>query len=444
MLSAFFSAPTDVKTILSPARAGLIPVPEAERAIGIETYASTGAPCGAFAKSSEEDFRVEELIPKLEITSEDRPDYYPLYRVEKRSIDTLHMEKSLSEALKSRLSYGGMKDKRAVAVQYVTPTSTKSLRPTQVVRERFTAQLVGFTPRPLSRGMIKGNRFTVVLRGCCAEMPTRLEEVFALASVRRLPNFFGFQRFGAKEVGTHLLGRALVRQEFEEAVSLMLLRPRTTDDEETRTARSAMADGKYAEGANVLPAHQDVERMVARHLSSKPEDWIGALRAVPMKLRRLYVQAYQSFLFNRTLSLALTKELDISRYESGDNWSEASEDGLATSPVHGVREHAPPSAVPMVQLVGYAYRNYGSRFDSCLEEVMMQERVSAKEFYVKQMQEVSAEGGFRRPHLAVGDVSYSCAGDRADLSFTLARGQYATILLREVMKSTDSVVAGLA
>jgi tRNA pseudouridine13 synthase len=410
----------------------------------METYASTGEPCRASVKSSEEDFRVEEFILKLETTSEDLPGYYPLYRVEKRSIDTLHMERSLGEALKSRLSYGGMKDKRAVAVQYVTPTSTKCLRPARVVREKFTAQLVGFVPRPLSRGMVRGNRFMIVLRGCCPDMAARIEEVFALARSRRLPNFFGFQRFGSRQVGTHLVGRALVRQEFKEAISLMLLRPRATDDEATHAARVAMAEGRYAEGAKALPVHQDIERMVARRLSSEPEDWIGALRVVPIKLRRLYVQAYQSFVFNRTLSLALRKGLDISRYEPGDNWSEASEDGLVTSPVHGVREQAPPSAVPMVQLAGFAYRNYGSRFDSCLEEVMTQERVSAKEFYVKQMQEVSAEGGFRRSHLAVVDDSHNCAGDRADLSFTLAKGQYATVLLREVMKPADPVMSGLA
>jgi tRNA pseudouridine13 synthase len=422
----------------------LTAVPEAERTIGIEAYASKGAPCKASAKSSEEDFRVEELIPKLEIASEDCPNCYPLYRVEKRSIDTLHMERSLSEALRSRLSCGGLKDKRAVAIQYVTPTSTKSLRPARVIRERFTAQLVGFIPRPLSSGMVRGNHFTIVLRGCCADMPARVEEVFTLARSRRLPSFFGFQRFGAREAGTHLIGRALVRQEFKEAVSLMLLKPRTTDDEETHAARRAMADGRYAEGAKMLPPYLDVERMVARRLSSEPEDWIGALKAVPMKLRRLYVQAYQSFLFNRTMSLALAKGFDISKYESGDNWSEVSEDGLATSRVCGVRERAPPSAIAMVQLAGFAYRNYGSRFDSCLEEVMAQERVSAKEFYVKQMQEVSAEGGFRRPHLAVGDASYAYADGRADLSFTLASGQYATVLLREVMKPADPVMAGLA
>ena len=421
-------------------------MPEAERAIGIEVYASTGAPCRAVAKSSEEDFKVEEFIPKLEISSEDSPGSYPIYRVEKRSIDTLHMERSLGDALRSRLSYAGMKDKRAVAVQYVTPTSTKSLRPTRVEREKFTAELVGFVARPISRGMVKGNRFKVVLRACCADIANRVEEVMTLARLRLLPNFFGFQRFGAREAGTHLIGKAIVQRDFKQAVSLMLLTPRTTDDKVSEEARNTMASGNYKEGGKMLPSHQDVEKMVARRLSAEPENWTGALRAAPMTVRRLYVQAYQSFIFNRTLSLALERGLDISEFEEGDNWSEVSEDGLVISRVRGVRDAIPSNStpVPMVQLAGYAYRNYGSRFDSCVEEVMAQERVSAKEFYVKEMQEVSAEGGFRRPHLAVWDASYARSGERADLTFTLARGQYATVLLREVIKPGDSAAAGLA
>lgn len=420
-------------------------VPEEDRAIGIETYASAGAPCAALVKSSDEDFRVEEFILGLEILNEDRPDRYPIYRVEKRSIDTPHMERALGGVLKSRLSYGGMKDNRAVAVQYVTPTTTKSLRPARVVRGRFTAELLGFVSKPLSRGMVQGNHFTIVVRECCADFADRLEETIALGQSRHLPNFFGFQRFGTREGGTHLIGKALVQQDFEYAVSLILLTPRRTDDEATRDARSTMSAGKYKEGARMLPPCQDVERMVALRLSSEPGDWTRALRAVPIEVRRLYVQAYQSFIFNRTLSLALESGLDISRYDAGDNWSEVSGDGLVTSRVRGVKDEVPSQAspVPMMQLLGYAYRNYGSRFDSCLEAVMTQERVSAKEFYVKQMQEVSAEGGFRRPHMAIYNPTYACSGERADLSFTLARGQYATVLLREVIKPNDPAAAGI-
>ena len=60
------------------------------------------------------------------------------------------------------------------------------------------------------------------------------------------------------------------------------------------------------------------------------------------------------------------------------------------------------------------------------------------------MQELSAEGGFRRPHLAVADPTWTVEGSTATLAFTLGRGQYATVLLREVLKPEDPVSAGLA
>lgn len=419
-------------------------VPEADRAVGMWAYATRGPPCRALAKASAEDFRVEEVAPDLQLAKEWRPGTFPLYRVEKRSIDTLHMERSLADALKSRVSYGGMKDKRAVAVQYVTPTSTRSLRPEKVVRERFTAELVGFVPRPLSRGMVRGNRFTVVLKDCCTEVGSRVSEAFALATQCRMPNFYGFQRFGAREAGTHEIGRALVRQDFQEAVRTMLLRPRASDDEATVGAREAMEEGRFEEGASMLPPHQDMERAVARRLASAPGDWAEALRAVPLRVRRLYVQAYQSYLFNRTLSLALERGLDISVYSKGDNWGRPSGDGLSVAKVGGVRDPPPEPAVPMVQVVGYAYRNYGSRFDSCVEQVIREEGVAAREFYVKEMQEVSAEGGFRMAHMAVADANFECSGATAELRFTLGRGEYATVLLREIVKPADPAASGLA
>ncbi len=415
-----------------------------DKAVGIEAYASPGAPCTARAKSSEADFRVEESIADAGLTEEARPDYYPLYRVEKHAIDTMHMERALSDALKSRLSYGGLKDKRAVAVQYVTPTSTKSERPQRVVRERFSAQLVGFVPRPLSRSSVVGNRFEVVLRNCCQSIADRVSEVFALAEARRLPNFYGLQRFGSSGVVTHRIGRAIIRRKFREAVELILIEKRATDDEATHEAREAMAGGRFDEGSRLLPPGRDVEKMVARKLSLDPEDWVGALRAVPIKLRRLYTQAYQSFIFNRTLSNALMGGLDLSKLEVGDNWSAAPAGGLVLSEVHGAGEPAPEDAVPMVQFAGYSYRDYGSRFDGCANEAMKEEGVAARDFYVREMQEVSVEGGFRRPHLAVQDASFECSGERTVLKFVLGRGQYATVLLREVIKPSDPIQSGLA
>jgi len=421
----------------------LRPAPDAERMVGIEWYATEGEPCSGRAKAYPEDFVVLEQADIEGLVPEERAGYYPLYRVEKRSIDTLHMAEELSAALKSRVSYGGMKDKRARSVQYVTPTSLRSERPATVSRERFTADLVGYVPKPVTRAAVAGNRFEITLRGCCPAVAERIEEAVRLAGRRGLPNFYGLQRFGSSGAGTHRIGKALVKADFEGAVRLMLFAG-SPDDGRWRPAREAMAAGRFEEGASLLPPGKDAERRVARELGRHPGEWVKGLRAVPVKVRRLYVQAYQSFIFNRTLSSAVEKGEDLGAAHPGDNWAELSADGLATSLVRGVRDPLAPGAVPMVQIAGYAFRDYGSRFDACLGEVLAAEGVAPREFFVQEMQEVSSEGGFRRAHLAIGEPSWEVEGDTARLRFTLGRGQYATVLLREVIKPEDPEAAGLA
>ncbi len=418
--------------------------PDSDRAVGMEVYASDAPACGARLRTSPEDFRVEEALQELPISKDPLPGYVPLYRVEKRSIDTLHVERALASALKSRVAHAGMKDKRASAVQFMTPTSSRSERPPRVEDRNFTAVLVGYLPRPISRSMAVGNKFRIVLRNCCPEIGVRIALILQMAASLRLPNFFGLQRFGARDPLTHLVGRSLVRGEYEEALGLMLYQPRSLDDEMTREARRLMSEGRYDEGFRMLPQHQDIERMVAHHMARKPHDVIGGLRAAPITVRRLYTRAFQSYLLNRTLSLALRKGIDISTAESGDNWGQVSPEGLNLTKVHGVKEPMTEGAVPLVQLAGYACRDYGSRFDACLLEVMADEGVAPRDFFVRDMQEVSVEGGFRRPHLSVLGARSDVSGENAELDFTLPRGGYATVLLREIIKPSDPVASGFA
>jgi tRNA pseudouridine13 synthase len=416
--------------------------PEIDRAVGMEVYATAARPCRSVLRSRSGDFRVEEVLEEVELSGEPFPGCLPLYRVEKTSVDTLHMGRAMAEALRSRVSFAGMKDKRATTTQYLTPTSSKALRPVRVDRDGFSAVLVGYVERPLARRAASGNRFRIVLRECCSEIRACIEETYETGSALRLPNFFGLQRFGAGDALTHIVGKELVRRRFREALEVLLVQPRRGDGPEAAEARRLLADGNYEGGYRLLPNGQDVEKMAVRHLMRKPQDVVGAIRAIPIKLRRLYVNAFQSYLFNRTVSLALRKGLDISGTERGDNWAELSVDGLNMTKVHGVRERMTKGAAPVVQLAGFAYRNYGSRFDSLLEEVMREEEVSPREFYVEAMQEVSAEGGFRRPHLALKDAAYELADGVATMEFTLPRGGYATVLLREVVKPTDPVASG--
>jgi tRNA pseudouridine13 synthase len=410
----------------------LIEVPAVEAAVGILTYATTGERCIGRAKSSPDDFRVEERISLGEVAEEPVAGYFPIYRVEKRGIDTMHMAMEMSKELGGRVSYGGLKDSRASAVQYVTPTSLRSSTPGRVDGEKFRAELVGWVPRPLTRASVVGNRFEITLRGCCAEVGQRIEEAFGAARQRRVPNYFGLQRFGVSGAGTHLVGRAIVKGDYRTAVELLI--------------EEAALEGKRfhgGSGASALGRGKDVERAVAREAARHPGEWTRALRAVPVRLRRLYVQAYQSYIFNRSLSLALLAGEDISAYKKGDNWAEVSEGGLASSYPRSAKSSPEGDATPLIQFVGYAYRNYGSRFDAYVEEAMSGEGVTPGMFFIEDMQELSAEGGFRRPHIALAEESSGVTGQTATLAFTLARGQYATVILREVLKPEDPVASGL-
>lgn len=89
----------------------------------------------------------------------------------------------------------------------------------------------------------------------------------------------------------------------------------------------------------------------------------------------------------------------------------------------------------MVQLAGYAFRDYGSRFDSFTKRALEEEGVEPGRFYIEAMQEASQEGGFRRPSLVVKDATWADAGETITMKFVLPKGQYATVLLREVVKA---------
>jgi tRNA pseudouridine13 synthase len=405
-------------------------------------YATEGPPCRARIRVSDDDFKVTELANLEDLKPEDGPGGLPLYRLEKRGTDTLHAARRISKHLESRVSFGGMKDKRAVATQYLSPTSTRARRPKVIEEPSFRAELIGYVSRPFSRRRVLGNSFEITLRDACGEVEASIEEAYGLCRERRLPNFFGLQRFGTRDPVTHLVGHALVGGDFEAGIRYLLSEPRGREEDGVREAREMAASGMYREALRAFTERQDLERMAVRRLVEKPGDFLGAFRALPLAIRRFFVHAYQSYLFNRSLTKALLASLDISSAVSGDNWSQLAPDGLTVGEVRGAKEEPIEGALPLIQLVGYAYRDYGSRFDRAVMEVLEEEGVTPREFYVKDAQEVSAEGGFRRAPLTATGLGYQISGMNATLSFTLARGEYATTLLREILKPSDPSSTG--
>jgi tRNA pseudouridine13 synthase len=87
--------------------------------------------------------------------------------------------------------------------------------------------------------------------------------------------------------------------------------------------------------------------------------------------------------------------------------------------------------------VGYSYYKK-TRFDYQISKILEQEEITPKDFFIKEMQEVSSEGGFRQAAIHCSD--YSSHDNMVE--FSLSRGSFATILLREIMKPSDPMIAG--
>ncbi|MDA4116508.1 MAG: tRNA pseudouridine(13) synthase TruD [Thaumarchaeota archaeon] len=416
--------------------------PQVDVECGVLAYSTQGARHEGRLRNSFQDFQVQELMSLKDVVQDRAPGLVPVYKVTKSGMDTPHVARELAAMIKSEVNFAGLKDKNATVVQYVSARSSRASAPAELRGSRWEAQLVGFS-RPVTRALLVGNRFRILVE-TPEDLGPDIETCFRACAERRVANFYGYQRFGLKGGVNRRAGRAIVEKDFAGATGLVLSEPREGEDESAVEARRLCGEGRYAEAVRLFSPRQDMERRVASHLSQKPGDHVGALRRIPIPIRRLLVNSYQAYLFNLALSRAIVREVDFSSARSGDNWARLEEGGLTVGRVHGVKEEVPAEggAIPLVQIVGYAYRNYGSRFDSVLAEVMEEEHVSPASFYIKEAEEMSSEGGFRPAPLLSSDRSFKKEERGVALEFSLGKGEYATVVLREVLKPEQPQLAG--
>jgi tRNA pseudouridine13 synthase len=416
--------------------------PQVDIESGLLEYSTGGARREGRLRKSFQDFQVQELISLRDIVQVKAPGLVPVYKVTKAGVDTPHVAREIAAMIKSEVNFAGLKDKNATVVQYISARSSRAVAPAELRGSRFEAQLIGFS-RPVTRGMLTGNRFKILVE-TSEDIGADVEACFKACAERRVANFYGYQRFGLKGGVNRRVGKAIVEKDFAGATGLILSEPREGEDAETQEARRLCGEGRYGEGVPRFSFRQDTERRVASHLSQKPGDNVGALRRMPIPIRRLLVNSYQAYLFNLALSRAVAEGIDISSARSGDNWAPLKEGGLTVGRVRGVKEEVPKegAAIPLIQIVGYAYRNYGSRFDAVLAKVIEEEGVSPGLFYIKEAEEMSSEGGFRPAPLLSSDLSFRREERGFALDFSLGKGEYATVLLREVLKPEDPLLAG--
>jgi len=450
-------------------------IPKLERELGIETYASQSPGISGRIRQFPEDFVVEEVLvdgAKADVQPAETPQpigegRYLICVLVKRDWDTLRAVKKVARRMGisyKRVQIAGIKDAKALTAQYISIRGVTPERVSRVKIKDIELRPLRFSDERIHSRLLLGNKFHILIRAISYSsslIEKRVKNVQSeLSSLGGFPNFFGHQRFGTVRPLTHLVGGCLVRGNLEEAALTYLAQPSPHEHPESREARQQLRDTQdFKEALRSFPTYLRYERLMLTHLTRQPKDFLGAFRNLPLKLRRLLVQAYQSFLFNKSLSQRMKRGVGLNEPQVGDYVVHVDTHGLPTTEFAQVTSQSLSSAKKTVReggmrvaipLVGYKQQPSDGVQGEIEREILKAENVAPRDFYVSSMLEASAPGVLRTILASIIDFSVEEASrDSASprkrkmgLGFTLHRGSYATVLLREFMKPRNLIKAG--
>lgn len=399
---------------------------------------------GGAIKERPEDFFVQE-IPLYEPSGEGEHVYCEIQKKGMTTFDAVNLIARILNIPRHNIGFAGMKDAKAVTRQVFSIQGASEEQIAALKLNDIEILWVKRHGNKLRLGHLKGNRFAIRIRNVDAADVIKVEPIVRLIQQRGLPNFFGEQRFGSRQ-NNDLLGAALIRDDNMGLLKLLLGTPdKRFDDAQSSHARKLFEEHKNEESLHEWPRRCGMERRILHRLikSHKPS---AAVRMIDEPLKRLWVSALQSRVFNEVLARRLPTYYQIL---PGDfAWKH--ENGACFLVQDAAAEAARAESFeisPTGPLVGYRMSTPEGEPLAIEQEVLAQFQLSPEQFRLEGKHKVK---GARRPlRIKVEDIAISGGADEhgphVTLAFTLPAGAFATVLLREVMKTpptpTSDVVA---
>ncbi len=386
---------------------------------------------GGIIRQQPEDFQVDE-IPLYEPCGEGDHLYL---RVEKCGLTTYDLLRELANALNCKerdLGYAGLKDAQAITRQTVsvplrTPDDVKGLQIPGVTILSATLHRNNLRP-----GHLAGNRFRIRIHQPEPEAVQRTEAILGVLEKAGVPNRFGEQRYGAQG-NSHRIGRAILRADYSIAIDEIIGDPSEITHPGWQQAIEAYHSGDLQTAIEQLPRHCRPER----HLLEMIRDGKSArkaVRAMPRKLLRLYLSAYQSSLFDRLIDMRMDTLHQIwpgdLAYKHINGACFLVTDPAAEQPRANTFEISPTAP-----LFGYKTKLAEDQAGQLEQNLLDQEDLTLESFHLSGGLAMSGE---RRPlRVPIHAAESTMDGDDLLVSFSLPKGSFATTVLAEVMKTND-------
>ncbi len=430
-------------------------IPEIEKKMGIELYCTDTEGIGGVLRQDTDDFIVRENTNRQEGDS----GKYIVIEMTKKNWDMHHLIRDISRKLgisQKRIGFAGTKDKRAKTTQKISIFDVSEKDIDNLYIKDVEMKVIGRSNRSLGLGDLYGNEFIITIRDidCGKEklqiiMAATTDKIIGFGGV---PNFFGIQRFGTIRPVIHVVGEQLLKGNFQEAAMTYIARSFPDESDEVREIRDHVFKTlDFAYGIKEYPLRLRYERAMMHYLVNNPGDFAGSFSVLSENISKMFIHAYQSYIFNRIICKRIECGLTLDRANTGDIICFRNKEGLPDAKkvqkateenVDGMNNLLKKGrAFVTAPLIGYKTDFASGKPGEIEENVFRQTGIQKEAFQINLIPELASKGLRReillhcRPDFETSEDELNPGKRKVVLSFSLPKGSYATTVLREYMKT---------
>ena len=380
-------------------------------------------------------------------TSSDQPiarGEFVLYRLTKIGLGTPEALEAIRRRWnlpRASLSVGGLKDRHARTIQYLTIRRGPWRRLRQ---SRLELVPVGTMSRPYGPRDFAGNRFSLVLRDLDRDALERAKR--GLESLERdgLPNYFDDQRFGSVGFTGEFQAASWLKGDHARALWLAIAQANPLDRPHARHEKELLRAhwGDWLAAKAALPRGHT--RSLVTYLVDHPEDFRGAFARLRYDDRSIAFSAFQSHIWNLALASWIRHHLpETRRLEIPFKL------GPLPIPHHLDRFHAETLIHLRVPLPSARNPKPVGEWAGHFAQALDPFGLTWDDLRVRHLKDVFLSKGDRPALIRPERVRFESQPDelyprrsKLILQFDLPRGSYATILVKRITAFVESLERG--
>ncbi|MEK6932436.1 MAG: tRNA pseudouridine(13) synthase TruD [Nanoarchaeota archaeon] len=312
-------------------------------------------------KQIPEDFYVKELI-KLNLKKQGKYKCYLLKKKNYNTLDAIELISRINKIPFKNFGYAGNKDKNAATEQFISVLTNKNLENIKIDNIELT--FLGCLDDRINLGNNLGNSFKIVIRNIDKKYD----------KINYIVNYFDEQRFSKNNV---LVGKLFLQKKFKEICEIL-------------------------------------------NLDTKSP--INSLNNINKKLLKLYLNSFQSYLFNKALSNYLK-----TKYKKHFSLKYSLGELIFVDKFEKIKS-------PLI--------SFDAKLDKNYSKILKDEGIKLEDFIIRAFPGLIEETSFRDVFVKVKNfktLSYSKdelndGKFKQEVSFSLPKGCYATILIKQMFR----------